>query len=107
MAITDVTDATFDKEVKQSSKPILVDAWATWCNPCIQLSPILTELSEELKDKIEVKKINADENPVTMGNLGIRGLPTMVLYKDGAVLATKVGLASKQNIAQWIEDSLA
>ena len=107
MATKPVTDASFEEEVIKSKKPILVDAWATWCNPCLQLSPILEEISEEMKDKINILKINADENPLTIGNLGIRGLPTMVIFKDGLKVATKVGAVSKPIIVEWIEESIS
>ena len=106
MTITNVTDDNFETEVVKSSKPVLLDAWATWCSPCLALAPILSEIADDLKDTIDIKKINADENPVTVGNLGIRGLPTMVLYKDGKILGTKSGADSKKNITDWIETIL-
>jgi thioredoxin 1 len=106
MELENVTDTNFEAEVANSAKPVLLDAWATWCKPCLQLSPVLADLADDLKDKIDIKKINADENPITIGNLGIRGLPTMVLYKDGKILGTKVGSASKKAISDWIETIL-
>ena len=106
MELDNVTDANFETEVANSTKPVLLDARATWCQPCLALSPILVELADDLKDKIDIKKINADENPITVGNLGIRGLPTMVLYKSGKILGTKVGAASKKHISDWIETIL-
>tara|TARA_Y100000992_G_C21064517_1_gene395760 strand:- start:46 stop:375 length:330 start_codon:yes stop_codon:yes gene_type:complete len=108
MAITNVTDANFDEEVTKSEKPVLLDAWATWCQPCVALSPILESIatSEKFKDKIMVKKLNADENPTTAGNLGIRGLPTMMIFKNGECVGTKVGLVSENVISDWIDDTL-
>ena len=108
MAITNVTDANFDEEVTKAEKPVLLDAWATWCQPCVALSPILESIatSEKFKDKIMVKKLNADENPTTAGNLGIRGLPTMMIFKNGELAATNVGVMSKSELTTFIKDNI-
>ena len=107
MATIDVTDASFEKDVINSEKPVLVDFWAPWCGPCKQIGPSLIEISEEMADKITVAKINIDENPNTPTLHSIRGIPTMLMFKNGETIATKVGAVSKNAIVEWIEDSLA
>jgi thioredoxin 1 len=89
-----------------SSKPVLVDFWAEWCGPCKQISPALDELSKELGAKIEVVKLNIDENPNVPGKYGVRGIPTLMIFKGGQVAATKVGAMPKQLIKAWIEQSI-
>ena len=107
MATIDVTDASFEKDVINSEKPVLVDFWAPWCGPCKQIGPSLIEISEEMADKITVAKINIDENPNTPTLHAIRGIPTMLMFKNGETIATKVGAVSKNAIVEWIEDSIA
>lgn len=101
-----VTDASFERDVLGSSKPVLVDFWAEWCGPCKQISPALDELSKELGAKIEVVKLNIDENPNVPGKYGVRGIPTLMIFKGGQVTATKVGAMPKQLIKAWIEQSI-
>ena len=102
MSIKQITDSDFKLEVIESSKPVLVDFWAEWCGPCVTLAPILEKLSGDLKDQVEIKKINVDENPEAPSNFGIRSIPTMILFKDGKGLATKIGVSGEADIKDWI-----
>ena len=97
-----VTDSSFESEVIKSDKPIVVDFWAEWCGPCKQIGPILEEISDEMSDKITIAKHNIDQEPNTPTKYGIRGIPTMLLFKDGELKATKVGSTTKSNILAWI-----
>ena len=101
--ITHVSDDTFESEVLQSSKPVLVDFWAEWCGPCKQIAPALEEISGELGDRVTIAKLNIDEHPVTPTKFGVRGIPTLMLFKDGQVAATKVGALPKNKLQEWIE----
>ena len=107
MATINVTDATFEEEVLKSDKPVVLDFWAPWCGPCKQIGPSLEEISDEMKDKITVAKVNIDENPVTPTKYGVRGIPTMLVFKGGEAAATKVGAISKPAIVEWIEESIS
>ncbi len=106
MATQATTDASFEADVLQSGKPVLVDFWAEWCGPCRMIAPALEELGEELGDKLDIVKINIDENPDTPTRFGVRGIPTMILFKDGKQAATQVGALPKNAIRQWIEGAL-
>ena len=97
-----VTDATFDAEVLKASGPVLVDFWAEWCGPCRQIAPALEDLSKDLDGKITVVKLNIDENPGTPGKYGVRGIPTLMLFKDGKLASQKVGAAPKSDLSRWI-----
>ena len=101
-----VTDQSFETEVLGSSTPVLVDFWAEWCGPCRMIAPALEELSGTLGDKVSIVKINIDENPDTPGKYGVRGIPTMLLFKDGQPVAQKVGAAPRSQIQSWLEAQL-
>ena len=107
MATKKITDASFKADVLDAEKPVLVDFWAEWCGPCKMIGPSLEELSEELGADVTIAKINIDENPEAPGNYGVRGIPTMILFKGGAPAATKVGAAPKGALKQWLEGELA
>ena len=101
-----VTDDNFDNEVIKSQKPTVVDFWAPWCSPCLQIGPSLEEISNEMSNEIVIAKINIDEEVNTGTKFGIRGLPTMLLFKEGEVKATKVGATTKSNIISWIKENI-
>lgn len=101
-----VTDANFDAEVLKAAGPVLVDFWAEWCGPCRQIAPALEELSKDLAAKISVAKVNIDENPATPSKYGVRGIPTLMIFKNGQVAATKIGALPKSKLYEWVESSL-
>jgi thioredoxin 1 len=105
-ATVDVTDGNFEEEVLASDKPVLVDYWAEWCGPCKMTAPILDEVADEYTDKLKVAKLNIDDNPNTPPKYGVRGIPTMMLFKDGQVEATKVGALSKAQLESFIDENL-
>ncbi|MCZ6720364.1 MAG: thioredoxin TrxA [Proteobacteria bacterium] len=106
MAIVHVTDASFDEQVLKSDRPVLVDFWAEWCAPCRQIAPLLEELASELGETLEIAKIDVDSNPATPGKYGVRGIPTLILFKNGEVAATKVGALPKTKLYQWVQSSI-
>lgn len=99
---TAVSDGDFKKDVLESDIPVLVDFWAEWCGPCKMLAPTLVELSKDLQGKVKVLKMNVDENPVMPSALGIRGIPTMILFKNGENVGTKVGNHPKASLMEWV-----
>ncbi len=101
-----VTDDTFEAEVLNAADPVLVDYWAEWCGPCKMIAPILDEIASEYNGKIRVAKLNIDDNPQTPPKYGIRGIPTLMLFKDGNVEATKVGAVSKSQLAAFIDSNI-
>ncbi|HAG95364.1 MAG: thiol reductase thioredoxin [Pseudomonadales bacterium] len=104
--IVNVTDGTFDAEVLQSDSPVLVDYWAEWCGPCKMIAPILDEISGEYDGKLKIAKLNIDENPDTPPKYGIRGIPTLMLFKNGNVEATKVGALSKSQLTAFLDSNI-
>ena len=106
MATKSVTDQSFQADVLGASRPVLVDFWAEWCGPCRMIAPALEEISNELGERVQVVKLNIDENPDAPSKYGVRGIPTMILFKDGAPAATKVGAAPKTQIQAWLEGAL-
>lgn len=103
----ETTDQTFEQDVINSDKPVLVDFWAEWCGPCKQIAPILDEISKEKASQIEVVKINIDKNPEIPTQHGIRGIPTLILFNKGKPVATKVGALPKSAISDWIDGEIA
>lgn len=107
MATKYVTDGGFENDVLKASGYVLVDFWAEWCGPCRQVGPILDEIATEMGDKVTVAKVNIDENPETPTKYGVRGIPTMILFKNGEPVATKVGALPKSKLVEWLESVAA
>lgn len=101
-----VTDDSFEDDVLKSDQPVLVDYWAEWCGPCKMIAPILDEIASEYGDKIKIAKLNIDENPNTPPKYGIRGIPTLMIFKNGNVEATKVGAVSKSQLSAFIDSTI-
>ena len=104
--IANISDDSFETEVLQSDTPVLVDFWAEWCGPCKMIAPILDEIASEYGDKLKVVKLNIDENPVTPPKYGVRGIPTLMLFKSGEVVATQVGALSKSQLTDFLRSEL-
>jgi len=103
MSTTKTSDQQFDDDVLKAAGPVLVDFWAEWCGPCKTIAPALEEIASEMNGRVTIAKMNIDENPQTPQKYGVRGIPTLMLFKDGAVAATKVGAASKSQLSEWVE----
>ena len=106
MTTTKISDANFDSDVLKSDRPVLVDFWAEWCGPCKMIAPALEELADTLDGRITVAKLNIDDNPATPKKYGVRGIPTLMLFKDGQVAATKIGALPKNKLVEWVESVL-
>ncbi|OWU85968.1 thioredoxin [Oceanicola sp. 22II-s10i] len=106
MATVAATDDTFEAEVLKSDLPVVVDIWAEWCGPCKQIGPALEELSEEMKDKVKIVKVDADSNPNSVMSMGVRGIPALFIFKDGQIISNRTGAAPKAALQSWINDSI-
>ena len=104
--IVHISDESFEEEVLQSERPVLIDYWAEWCGPCKMIAPVLEEIATEYSDRLKVVKLNIDDNPKTPPKYGIRGIPTLMVFKNGQVEATKVGAVSKAQLTAFLDDSL-
>lgn len=105
MSTVKITDESFEKDVLQSDVPVLVDFWAEWCGPCKQIAPALEQISDELGAHVVVAKLNIEESPTTPSRYGVRGIPTMMLFKGGQMASMKVGAMPKQKILEWLSES--
>ncbi len=105
MSTVTVTDATFESDVLKSGKPVLVDFWAEWCGPCKQIAPALEQLAAELEGKVTIAKLDIEQSPTTPSRYGVRGIPTMMLFKGGQMASMKVGAMPKQKIVEWLGEA--
>jgi len=100
---TKISDQSFSEDVLKARGPVLVDFWAEWCGPCKQIAPYLDDIANEMKGKVTVAKLNIDENPQTPTKYGVRGIPTLIIFKDGQVAATKIGALPKSKLVEWVQ----
>ncbi|WP_420434667.1 thioredoxin TrxA [Hyphobacterium sp.] len=106
MSTIAVSDDSFENDVLKADKPVLVDFWAEWCGPCKQIGPALEDLASEMSDEITIAKVNIDENPMTPSKYGVRGIPTLMIFRGGDVASTKIGAMAKGKIEEWIKETL-
>jgi len=106
MATKTVTDDSFDADVLKADGPVMVDFWAEWCGPCRQIAPALEDISNDMAGKLTVAKVNIDENPMAPSKYGVRGIPTMILFKNGEIAATKVGALPKSKLVEWVQGAI-
>jgi thioredoxin 1 len=106
MTIMKTTDASFEADVLQSDVPVVVDFWAEWCGPCKMIAPFLEELATDKAAEVRIAKVNIDDNPLTPTKYGVRGIPTLMLFKNGEITATKVGALPKSKLYEWVEESI-
>ena len=106
MTTKNVTDESFEAEVLKANLPTLVDFWAEWCGPCKQISPILQELAEDFQEKVLIAKVNIDENPEIPSKYGIMSIPTLILFKNGELIATQIGLVEKKTLSTWLDENI-
>jgi thioredoxin 1 len=106
MTIIKTSDSSFEADVLKSDRPVVVDFWAEWCGPCKMIAPFLEELAADKGDEVVVAKVNIDDNPLTPTKYGVRGIPTLMLFKNGEIAATKVGAMPKTKLYEWVEEAL-
>ena len=106
MSTVPVTDASFEQDVLKSDTPVVVDFWAEWCGPCKQIGPSLEQIASEMGERVKIAKVNVDDNPGAAARYGVRGIPTLLVFKNGQIVAQKVGAAPKSVLSNWIEESI-